>query len=173
VGERLSCKETAHGTVAAGKARTVLNVAEVQQILDDTSKIIRGDLEWSIKADHPTWAGFLTPVESSYGYLLFLNASLNYEARRLSFALILRGERRIYGLCLGIGHNDPETGRRLDEKHKHRWTDRYADKSAYRPDDITADASAPDLAWAQFCREARIRHEGKLRSLPAHQMELS
>lgn len=151
----------------------MLNEAEVQQILDDQSKIIRGDLEWSTKADHPIWVGFVAPVESNLGYPLFLNASLNHEAGKLSFALVVRGERRIYGLCLGVGHTDLETGSRLGEKHKHRWTDRYADKSVYSPGDITVDASAPDVAWVQFCREARIRHEGHLRPLAPHQMELS
>jgi hypothetical protein len=110
-------------------------------------------------------------VESDLGYPLILNASFNREAAKLSFSLILRGESRIYGLCLGVGHTDPETRQRLND-HKHRWTDRHRDKYAYVPPDITADAAHPHDAWIQFCLEARIQHRGVLLPLPPYQLEL-
>ena len=71
----------------------------------------------------------------------------------------------MYGLDLGADHHNP-TCQRVGEKHKHRWTDTYADKHAYAPDEITAGVDDPIGVWRQFCAEAKIIHEGNLHPPP-------
>lgn len=40
------------------------------------------------------------------------------------------------------------------------------------PNDVTATANQPTEAWAQFCAEARIRHNGAMYEPPAQQLDL-
>ena len=150
----------------------MLSETEVGMILEDESKRVVGDLGWTAQRDHPMWVSFVADIETDAGFSLFIKGSLNLAARKLSFALIHRGEaRRIYGLCLGTAHSDPEHGR-LGDKHKHRWTEQYADKSGYVPEEITAPVAEPIQVWEQFCREAKITHHGRLSAAPPSQMEL-
>jgi len=150
----------------------MLSESLIRTILEDESKRIARDLAWSTSAEHPTWVGFSADVASTAGYPLFVNASLNAIAGKLAFALVHREEGRIYGLCLGTAHSDPEHGP-TGEKHKHRWSERFVDKSSYVPEDITAPVSEANSVWQQFCREAKITHDGVLGAAPMQQMELS
>jgi len=60
----------------------------------------------------------------------------------------------------------------VGEKHKHRWTERFRDKEAYAPDDISAPVGDPVAVWQQFCAEAGITHAGALAQPPAVQEDL-
>ena len=89
----------------------------------------------------------------------------------LSYVLILKTAGRVYALDLGKDHHNPQCDH-VGEKHKHRWTERFRDKEAYVPPDITADVADPVAVWQQFCAEATITHGGTLRPVPPVQQEL-
>lgn len=145
--------------------------AEVEVILEDESKRIVGDIRWSDDEDHSPAVQFRALVASEAGYPLQVNGRFNGLAGTLSFTLIHRGTGRIYALDLGADHHNP-TCQCVGEKHKHKWVDQYADKSAYVPDDITAGVENPVDVWRQFCVEAKIVHEGEFQNPPPIQEEL-
>ena len=90
---------------------------------------------------------------------------------RAHLRLVLKTSGRIYALDIGKDHHNPEC-ERVGEKHKHRWTERYKDKLAYVPHDITEPASDPTAVWEQFCAEAAFRHLRVLEPIPPTQGEL-
>ena len=138
---------------------------EFASILADVSKYIDGDIDWSKDEDHsPAWQ-FRAEIKSNAGWPLFVKGRYNFLAGSLNYALILRTVGRIYALDLGKDHHNPGC-EQIGEKHKHRWTERFRDKEAYVPDDITAPATDPASVWNQFCAEARIKHRGRLNPLP-------
>lgn len=145
--------------------------AEFEALISDETKRIDGDLRWTEDEDHSPAVQFRAQVSSEAGYPLFVNGRFNALAGTLSFALIHRATGRVYGLDLGADHHNPSCTH-VGEKHKHRWTDQFADKQAYVPDDITATADEPVSVWRQFCAEAKIKHDGSLARPPAVQQEL-
>lgn len=144
---------------------------EFEALIADRTKTIEGDLRWTEDEDHSPAFQFRAEVRSEAGYPLFINGRINPLAGTLSFTLIHRATGRVYGLDLGADHHNP-TCNHVGEKHKHRWTDRFADKEAYAPDDITASADGPLTVWRQFCAEAKITHQGILQRPPPVQEEL-
>jgi hypothetical protein len=120
--------------------------------------------------DHSPAVQFRVEVGSDAGYPLQVNGRFNALAGTLSFTLIHRGTGRIYALDLGADHHNP-TCQCVGEKHKHKWMDQFADKSAYVPDDITVGVDDPVEVWRQFCAEAKISHAGELQRPPAAQEE--
>lgn len=136
-------------------------------IINDRSKRIVHDIEWTLRNDAGPWAQFQVPVESDSGWPLFIKGGYNSSSRRLSFALIWHGHGRIYGLCLGSGHTNLSR-ERVESPHKHRWT-KADPQFAYLPTDITA--TDPVAVWEQFCREAVIHHLGHLAPPPPIQMD--
>jgi hypothetical protein len=142
--------------------------AEFSAILDDPSKTIEGDIDWRGDEDHSPTVEFRVEVASGAGWPLTLCVSYNGLAQTLTYALIHRGTGRIYALDLGKEHRNP-TGELVGEKHKHRWTERFRDKEAYAPLDITASADDPVEVWGQFCKEAKVTHRGALRAPPSTQ----
>ncbi|MDW8243534.1 MAG: hypothetical protein RMJ88_10015 [Thermogemmata sp.] len=148
-----------------------LTNAEFNSILNDESKTIEGDIVWQPDEDHsPCWE-FRAEVRSDSGWPLFVRGSFNPKIPALTFALILKTVGRIYALDLGKEHHNPDC-QYVGETHKHSWTERFRDKEAYVPADITAPASDPVAVWKQFCREARLNHKGSLQGVPAKQSEL-
>jgi hypothetical protein len=144
---------------------------EFEVILADETKRIDGDLSWKQDEDHSPAVEFRVEVTNQAGYPLFVFGRSNEAAGTLSYLLIHRSTGRIYGLDLGADHHNPSCSL-VGEKHKHRWTDQYADKEAYAPGDITETAANPIVVWQQFCKEAKIVHNGVLKALPARQLEL-
>jgi hypothetical protein len=138
--------------------------AELQVIVDET-KTIDGDIEWKEDEDHSPAVEFRIDLDSPSGWPLVLCGSYNGLARTLTYAIIHRAAGRIYALDLGKDHKNPD-GRLVGEKHKHRWTEQFRDKSAYRPEDITAAVEHPVEVWTQFCAEAKINHNGRLKAPP-------
>lgn len=139
---------------------------EFASIPADVSKCIDGDIDWSKDEDHsPAWQ-FRAEIKSNAGWPLFVKGRYNFLAGSLNYALILRTEGRVYALDLGKDHHNPQC-EQVGEKHKHQWSERYRDKEAYVPDDITAPATDPASVWNQFCAEARIKHRGRLNPLPS------
>jgi hypothetical protein len=145
-----------------------VTAAEFAAILDDQSKAIDGDIDWSGDEDHSPAVEFRVDVGSDAGWPLVLCGSYNGLAKALTYALIHRGTGRIYALDLGKDHRNP-TGELVGEKHKHRWTERFRDKEAYAPSDITAPVDHPVDVWVQFCSEAKITHRGTLKLPPPTQ----
>ncbi len=143
---------------------------EIEVILADSSKRIDGDLRWAEDEDHSPAVQFRAEVLSEAGYPLQVNGRCNLLAGTVSFTLLHKGTGRIYGLDLGADHHNPDC-HCVGEKHKHRWTEQYADKRAYVPDDITAGVDDPVEIWRQFCLEAKIAHVGSLARPPAVQEE--
>lgn len=145
--------------------------SEFAAILDDETKRIRGDVAWREDEDHSPAREFRVEVESAGGWPLFVQGRCSFVAGTLTYALILKTAGRIYALDLGRDHHNPQC-ERVGEKHKHRWSERYGDREAYAPDDVSAPASDPVAAWKEFCAEARIRHEGRMERPSATQGEL-
>ena len=144
---------------------------EFALILGDSSKRIEGNIAWTEDEDHsPAWE-FRAEVKSSAGWPLFIRGRYNPAASSLAYTLILKGTGRIYALDLGKDHHNPQCNQ-VGERHKHRWTERYRDKDAYVPDDITAAVSDPVTVWNQFCAESGIEHNGRLDQPPLRQEEL-
>ena len=148
-----------------------LTNTEFASILEDASKRIEGNIAWSDDEDHSPAHEFRAEVGSGVGWPLFIRGRYNPAAGSLTYALILKSEGRIYGLDLGKEHHNPQCNQ-VGEKHKHRWSERYRDKEAYAPDDITAAVSDPVAVWKQFCVEARIEHDGELNQPPPQQGEI-
>lgn len=144
---------------------------EFETLIADPTKRIESDLRWRRDEDHSPAVEFRVDVASSAGYPIFVAARYNPLAGTLSYAIVHRATGRIYGLDLGADHHNP-TCTYVGERHKHRWTDRYADKEAYVPPDITAQATDPVAVWLEFCAEASITHIGQLEPPPAVQEEL-
>jgi len=144
---------------------------ELIALLADTSKAINGDISWSEDEDHSPAIEFRVEITSQAGYPLFVRGSFNPLARTLTFAIIHASSRRIYALDLGKDHHNP-TCNNVGEKHKHQWTDRFRDKEAYVPDDITQPATNPVEVWKEFCVEAKITHHGAMNAPPAQQPSL-
>lgn len=140
----------------------LLTDEEFSFILKDPSKKIDGDIYWKVNKRHlPAWS-FRVPVATDHGWPLFIHGSFNPKTKSLSFVLVLQSEGRIYGLDMGKSHRNPQ-GKQVGRVHKHSWTESYRDKVAYVPADITSPASNPKAVWQEFCKEARIQHNGTLR----------
>ena len=134
---------------------------EFESILHDDSKMIEGNIKWQHDEDHSPAREFKEKVNSDAGNPLFIVGRYSDLAGTLSYALILRGVGRIYALDLGADHRNPD-GELVGIKHKHRWSDGFRDKQAYVPEDITEPWDRPIHVWRQFCRQARIRHQGRM-----------
>lgn len=147
-----------------------LTNAELSAILTDTSKRVHGDIHWSDDEYHSPAQRFRSEISSSVGWPLFVQGYYNPYAMALSYAIILKPVGRIYGLDLGKEHHNPQ-GDQIGEMHKHKWSERYRDKQAYAPDDITAPVSQPVAVWQQFCTEACLEHDGVLAE-PAQQGDI-
>lgn len=128
-------------------------------------KVIEGDITWSDDEDHSPAVEFQVDVWSPAGFPLVLHAKFNRFSAKLSFAIIHRGTGRIYALDLGVDHRNPN-GALVGETHKHRWTERFRDRQAYCPADITQPATEPVAVWREFCAEANIDHQGTLHEPP-------
>jgi hypothetical protein len=153
-----------------GIHRTVTN-AEFTAFLEDATKEIAEDLEWTEDEDHSPSVEFRAVLSSAAGHPLFVRGSFNRLARTLSFVVIHRSVGRIYGLDLGKPHRNPSR-EWVGETHKHTWTEEFRDKEAYEPPDITASVNDPVSVWGQFCEEARITHSGRMVPPPPVQEEL-
>ncbi len=147
-----------------------LTNVQFASILEDSSKQIEGDIGWVEDEDHSPVLEFRAEVRSDSGWPLFVRGSYNCLAGALTYALILKPEGRIYALDMGKDHHN-RACTPVGENHKHCWSERFRDKEAYQPQDITAPLSDPVAVWAQFCEEARIVHRGNL-ARPAPQEEL-
>src|SRR5207244_1162438 len=98
-------------------------------------------------------------VENNLGHPLFIRGTYNRLARTLTYAVIHQGVGRIYGLDMGKHHRNPDRSV-VGRVHKHEWTEQFRDARAYEPPDITVPVDQPVQVWAQFCAEAKIRHNG-------------
>lgn len=137
----------------------------------DETKRIDGDISWGEDEDHSPALQFRAEVGSEADYPLFAKGYFNRASRKLTYSLIHRQAGRIYALDLGRAHKNPD-GERVGEKHKHRWDEGVGMKEAYVPSDVIATVNQPIEAWAQFCVEARLTHDGALSEPPAQQMDL-
>ena len=139
---------------------------EFDVILNDKSKRIDRNIEWCEDEDHSPAREFRCEIFSDAKWPLIVRGRCNPLAGTLSFSIILNPVGRIYALDMGKDHHNPEC-HRVGEMHKHKWTEKYRDKEAYVPEDITESISNPAAVWRQFCAEANIRHDGKMAPLQA------
>ena len=119
---------------------------EFEELIADTTKQIEVNISWNEDEDHSPAVEFRVEVTSNAGYPLFVKGSYNVLTLKLTYALIHRAVGRIYALDLGQDHRNPD-GNLVGEKHKHRWDERYRDKKAYVPTDITAPVTDPVKVW--------------------------
>ncbi len=148
-----------------------LSDTEFSAILANESKRIVGDIIWHEDEDRSPSVEFRAEVESDAGWPLFVRGSYNRLISALSYVVILKTEGRIYGLDLGKEHHNPQCDQ-VGRTHKHRWTENFRDKQAHIPDDITAPSSDPVAVWRQFCDQARLKHNGTMKSPPPFHEEL-
>jgi hypothetical protein len=144
---------------------------EFEELIADTTKQIEVNISWNEDEDHSPAVEFRVEVTSNAGYPLFVKGSYNVLTLKLTYALIHRAVGRIYALDLGQDHRNPD-GNLVGEKHKHRWDERYRDKKAYVPTDITAPVTDPVKVWEKFCQESKITHNGIMQELPPLQLDL-
>ena len=137
-----------------------LSQQEYDAIINDPTKVINEDIVWE-GARNSLTREFRIDIESNDGHPIFVKGWYNAYSGKLSYAIIHRGEGRIYGLDLGAEHINPD-GKPVGENHKNYWVPGSRDKWAFVPEDITEPWSRPAAVWAQFCAEANLRHSGEL-----------
>ena len=145
--------------------------AEFEALINDAAKRIVGDIAWQEDEDHSPSVEFRVEVQSDTGWPLFVRGSYNPLISALSYVLIMPNVGRIYGLDRGKDHHNPQCSQ-VGETHKHRWNERFRDKEAYAPEDITASTSEAVEVWKQFCAEAKIDHVGRMQPPPPQQPPL-
>lgn len=146
-----------------------LRQQEYDAIIADDTKVIAKNIVWEGGPNSPAQE-FRVEVDSAAGYPIFIQGRYNPSAGKLSYAIIFRGEGRIYGLDLGADHRNPN-GARVGDKHKNYWREGSRGKWAYVPNDITEPWNRPVGVWQQFCAEAKLTHSG-IMSQPAVQRSL-
>ena len=105
-------------------------------------------------------------VHSAPAWALDLVGWWNPVSEKLSYSLLINGNQRILGLCMGnISHPNPD-GQRISGTHEHRWDEKHKDGVAYVPNDITAAWYQPVDVLFQFCAEANILMTGDAPSPP-------
>ena len=122
-------------------------------------KVVEGDIVWEPANARQTQWQFVAAVKD-WQTTWTLHGFWSHEGRRkLSFSIVDSTQRgidaRLYSLDIGRPHGT------LTDVHKHR-----ADGRHYTPDDITAHATEIAKAWAEFCAEANIRHDGQMVDVP-------
>lgn len=150
---------------------TQLTQVEFEALISDPTKHIVGDIAWTEDEDHSPTVEFKVKIHSEPEYDLFVKGSFNALSHNVSFTIFHSSAGRIYGLDLGKEHKNPD-GSHVGEKHKHKWHEKYRDRQAYVPEDITALADNPVAVWAQFCAEANMIHNGVMHEPPPVQREL-
>lgn len=148
----------------------MISKEEFEALINDASKRIDENIAWA-EDNNTLWLKFRADIITTNDDDLFVQGSFNPTIYSLSYHLIYRSVGRIYGLDMGKDHRNPD-GNLIGDLHKHRWTEEYRDKQAYRPSDITAAATAPVEVWQQFCEEAGIVHNGVMYSPPEIQLDL-
>jgi hypothetical protein len=132
---------------------------EFEGFLADKTKRIDGNIHWrNSSKGHAPAVEFRMEVISQTKYPILVRGWYNPAIPTLSYVLI-HLNNRIYALDMGKEHPNP-SGVIMGKKHKHRWSERFRDKEAYIPPDITASIDDPIGVWQQFCKEAGITHNG-------------
>ena len=137
-----------------------LSNTEFAAIMAD-HKRIDGDIYWQEDEDHSPARQFRADIYSGGGWSLFIQGRYNRGAAKLTYSLILRTDGRIYGLCLGNDHHNPQCNQ-VGDRHLHRWTERYRDKEAHVAQGITTSVANPVAVWREFCAAAGIVHNGSM-----------
>jgi hypothetical protein len=110
----------------------MLTDSEFKDFIEDSNKIINGDIEWQEDEDHSLSVEFRVRLQSTQNYPVFVQGFYNPLKLALTYAIIHLKAGRIYGLDMGKEHPNPDRTR-VGGIHKHRWTEEYQDKWAYRP----------------------------------------
>lgn len=137
-----------------------LTDAELTIILADATKRIEGDIVWALDEDHSPALRFRREVRSDWS--LFVAGRYSPPAGKLTYALILRGVGRVYGLDIGTDHHNP-TCERVGDVHVHRWSEAHGTDFATVPHGIKDSVSDTCGVWRRFCRMAGIDHAGHMR----------
>ena len=142
-----------------------LTDGEFAFILSDDTKRIEEDLAWNEDEDHSPAFEFRVNVDLMSGWPLFVKGRYNAAAGTLNYALILKTEGRIYALDLGKDHHNPQC-QQVGEKHKHSWSERYRDKEAYVPTDVTPLATDPVSVWRSSASKQAFNTNGRMNGPP-------
>ena len=144
----------------AGEKSKTLSDEEFAEILA-APKWIDDDIQWEIDTRQRAARSFRMDIRSEQDWPLFIQGRYSRHVSKLTYALILWGIGRIFALDMGMPHHNPQC-HTVGDKHMHKWSEKFGDKEAYVPDDIVGSAQNPEGIWVQFCRVARIEHQGRM-----------
>jgi hypothetical protein len=133
--------------------------ADVEALLQHGA-VIRGEFRWRESGRHRFKAE--AKLEDTYeDSSVRVIGTLNAQLMNLSY-IVLWGTQRIRSLDIGGPPHPNPDGTVIPTPHKHRWTDRYADRVAYRPTDISSDEV--EGVFHQFLAECNITFQGTYRA---------
>jgi hypothetical protein len=139
--------------------RLPVSEQEVRDIMR-SKKTIEEDIAWSSSDDKAYTVEFNVPIKIDYPCKLILIGSYNFRIERFSFTILYNNEARIRSLDIGTDHKNPDDKKKIGKKHKHKWTNKYKDKLAYVPDDITTGAKIHKVFY-EFLKECNIEYKGE------------
>lgn len=140
----------------------------MHELLDDVTKYISDDVTWR---EASAWFEFEVRIHDALNSGLKLFGRVSKILPRLHFTVTHPEAGRIYALCVGQDHRNPD-GTQVGELHKHIYTDEHGQGWAYVPEDISATLPNVESLWRDFCEEAQIRHDGRFLEPPYRQEEL-
>lgn len=129
--------------------------ADVEALLSHGA-IIRDSFRWRTTGKY-TYKTEAWLEETYEGAPVRLCGTLNSRIMNYSYALIWGGAR-VRGLDMGGRPHPNPDGQMIAPPHKHRWTDEFQARVAYRPTDITE--TTVEGVLYQFLAECNIRFEG-------------
>lgn len=129
--------------------------ADVDALLGTGAKI-RSEFRW-MRVGKTNYKAEVWLADTYEGARVKLVGTFNVRTQNLSYTLVWAG-CRIRSLDVGgPSHPNPD-GELLPTPHKHRWTDRYRDRVAYVPLDITSTQLRG--IFYEFLAECNIEMEG-------------
>ncbi len=136
--------------------------ADVETFLKDETKHIEGDLRWSSHTNNVNYRKFRACIEyRDQSKDLILCGAYCMSKEAIHFAIIYKGVS-IYRLDVGSNHRHKNSGEYVGELHKHKLRDNDKEDDTYIPDDITSAFPNVLEIWQQFCKECKLRHNGRL-----------
>jgi hypothetical protein len=146
--------------------------AEFREILDDQTKTIEGDIQWTQDKTMSHVLIFRVKVENEPGFSLWVKGSYNRDLDKVSFPLFDQNTGRLFGIDSGQDHHNRGC-QWVGELHVHRWNEATKDREAALFSLPSNAEMTPAALWAEFCRQAKITHNGGLPNPPVKvQMDL-
>lgn len=143
----------------------MLTEAQVDRILLE-GLVLEDNVRWMSQPSNTKWVQFGAFLDSPHESTVRLNMAVSVLLPEKYKIIVLRGEQALRRLDVRGSHGNPPAGTPgvwHRQTHKHRWTDRFGDKEAYTPPDITTTTFDPGEHEATFralCKECNIEFRG-------------